>query len=143
MVLPHGKSRPRGPPMLAARMPAILVYAFLTWMVLAPASKAGAPQVKIGDRVANLTFKDIHYLPRSLDDFQKKKAFVLVFTTTTCPVVQRYLPELRQLEKEYRVKGVQFVAINVASDDSILAIGTQAVRHDMEFPFVKDFTGDC
>src|SRR6516225_5645995 len=48
-------------------------------------------EVAVGDRVANLTFKDIHFLPRSLDDFSKKKAFVLVFTTTSCPLVQHYL----------------------------------------------------
>jgi peroxiredoxin len=129
--------------MLAPRMPAMLVYALFTTMVLTPVAKAGAQQVKIGDRIANLTFKDIHYLPRSLDDFQKKKAFVVVFTTTTCPVAQRYLPELRQLEKDYRGKGVQFVAIDADTDDSIVAVASQAVRHDMEFPFVKDFTGAC
>lgn len=50
---------------------------------------AADKNVKLGDRISNLTFKDIHYLPRSLDDFPKAKAFVLVFTDTTCPIVQR------------------------------------------------------
>jgi hypothetical protein len=97
----------------------------------------------IGTRIPNLTFKDIHYLPRSLNDFPKARAFVLVFLNTTCPVAQRYLPLLRDLEKAYRLKGVQFLALNVAADDSIVAMAAQAVEHDMEFPFVKDFDFSC
>ena len=128
--------------MQPTRLPILISSLVLVAMLFPHSAEAGNQQVKIGDRIANLNFKDIHYLPRSLDDFQKKKAFVLIFTTATCPVVQRYLPELRRLEKAYRAKDVQFVAIDVGADDSILAVAAQAVRHDMEFPFVKDFTGD-
>jgi thiol-disulfide isomerase/thioredoxin len=125
--------------------------AVFSWLILTalglmagPADIRAADQtVPIGTRVRNLTFKDIHYLPRSLDDLPKARAYVLVFTTTSCPVVQRYLPVLRTLEKDYRGKGVPFVAINVGADDSILAVATQAVQHDMEFPFVKDADGSC
>ncbi|HXG08889.1 MAG TPA: redoxin family protein [Gemmataceae bacterium] len=104
---------------------------------------AGDRPVKVGDRIANLTFKDIRYLPRSLDDFTDRKVFVLVFTTTGCPLVERYLPTLSRLEKEYRDRGVQFLAINVGADDSIVAMASQAVEHEMEFPFVKDFDHRC
>src|SRR5262249_35191126 len=92
---------------------------------------AAAPEVKVGDRVADLTFKDIRYLPRSLDDFPDAKAFVLVFTNTSCPVVQRYLPTLDRLEKDYRGKGVAVLAVNAAADDSVLDMAAQAVRHEM------------
>src|SRR5438874_10335911 len=95
--------------------------------------------LKIGDRVGKLRFTDIRSLPRTLDDFGAKKAYVLVFTNTSCPVVQRYLPTLQALEREYRDKGVQFAAVNAAEDDSVVAMATQAVRHEVEFPFVKDF----
>src|SRR5271157_2694695 len=95
--------------------------------------------LKIGDRVGKLKFTDIRYLPRTLDDFGKKKAFVLVFTNTSCPLVQRYLPTLQTLAKEYQAKGVQFVAVDPADDDSIVELATQAVRHEVDFPFVRDF----
>lgn len=99
--------------------------------------------VKIGERIPNLTFKDIRYLPRSLDDFPQARAFVLVFTNTTCPVAQRYLPTLKTLEQEYRPQGAQFLAINVGADDSIRAVAAHALTHAMEFPFVKDSEGTC
>src|SRR5713226_2306329 len=107
--------------------------AFLSWAILTALVPTTTPtellaadkNVKIGERVGNVTFKDIHYLPRSLDDFPKARAFVLVFTNTTCPVAQRYLPVLRALEKEYRGKGVQFLAVNEGADDSIRAVASQ------------------
>jgi thiol-disulfide isomerase/thioredoxin len=102
-----------------------------------------AAEVKVGDKIDNLSFIDARYLPRSLDDFPKAKAFVVVFTNTNCPVVLRYLPVLGQLEKDYRDQGVQFLAVDVEEDDSVLDVAAQAVRHDLDFPFAKDFEGGC
>src|SRR3981081_3132303 len=111
-------------------------------LVLLPcAAVRSQDAVKVGDSIGKLKFTDIRYLPRTLDDFGKKKAYVLVFTNTSCPLAQRYLPTLHALEKDYRGKDVQFVAVNSADEDSIVAMATQAVQHDMEFPFVKDFGG--
>src|SRR5689334_7350694 len=59
---------------------------------------------KIGDKLAPCKFTDIRYLPRTLSDFisakdpVQKRGFVLLFTNTTCPIVQRYLPRLKQLD---------------------------------------------
>jgi thiol-disulfide isomerase/thioredoxin len=98
---------------------------------------------KIGEKVNKLKFTDIRSLPRTLDDFGKKKAYVFVFTNTTCPLAQRYLPVLQAMEIEFRGQDVQFVAVNSAEEDTILTMATQAVRHDITFPFVKDFGGAC
>ena len=108
-----------------------------------PAAGYSQDAVKIGAPIGKLKFTDIRSLPRTLDDFGKKRAFVLVFTNTSCPLVKRYLPTLQALEKEYRGKDVQFVALNAAEEDSILTMATQAVQHEVEFPFVKDFGGAC
>jgi thiol-disulfide isomerase/thioredoxin/mono/diheme cytochrome c family protein len=108
-----------------------------------PAKVKQTPAVQIGQPVAELRFKDIRYLPRSLDDFKENRAFVLVFTNTTCPLVQRYLPVLQSLEKEYRNRGIQFLAVNSSEEDTIVDLATQAVEFGMEFPFVKDINGQC
>jgi thiol-disulfide isomerase/thioredoxin len=114
------------------------VSALVAVLLFASASLA-ADAPKIGDRVGKLKFTDIRSLPRTLADFGEKKAFVLVFTNTSCPVAQRYLPTLQSLEKEYRGKDVQFVAVNSAEEDTLIAMATQSVKHEIEFPFVKDF----
>jgi thiol-disulfide isomerase/thioredoxin len=90
-----------------------------------------------------LCFKDIRYLPRALKDLGEHKAYVLVFTNTTCPVAQRYWPKLKQLDEQYRPQGVQFAAVNAAFDDSIPQIAQQAIDYGVDFPFVKDVDGSC
>jgi hypothetical protein len=107
------------------------------------AARAADKEVKIGASIGNLTFKDIHFLPRSLDDFGAKKAYVIVFTNTTCPLAQQYFPTLKALEKEFRDKGVQFLCVNVGAEDSILNMASQALKFDVAYPFVKDFDLDC
>ncbi|MCS7045802.1 MAG: redoxin family protein, partial [Gemmataceae bacterium] len=114
------------------------------WLILGTSaagmeSPEAARPIGVGDKAPDLTFKDIRYLPRSLADFGPKKAFVLAFTTIGCPLVERYLPVLQKLESAYRGRGVQFVAINVSADDSIVAMAGQAVEHNLEFPVVRDF----
>jgi hypothetical protein len=47
------------------------------------------------------------------------------------------MPTLKALEKAYRDKEVQFLAVNVGADDSIRAMAAQAVRFEVEFPFVN------
>ena len=81
---------------------------------------------KPGAVVPKLRLTDIRYLPRSLDDFGPKKAFVLVFLNTSCPLAGRYLPTLQEMEREYRAKDVQFIGANAAEEDSIVAMATQA-----------------
>ena len=114
-----------------------------TLFLLAPGTARAADAPKVGDTVGKLKFTDIRSLPRTLDDFGKKKAVVLVFVNTTCPVAQRYLPTLQALEKEYRDAGVQFAAVNAADEDTVVAMATQSVTFEVEFPFVKDFGGAC
>ena len=97
----------------------------------------------VGDEIANLKFKDIRYLPRSLKDFGEKKALVLIFTNTTCPLVQKYWPKLKRLDEQYRGQGVQFVGINVGPDDEIQESPQQAIDFGVEFPLVKDTNGSC
>ncbi len=97
--------------------------------------------VEIGAKIGNLRFTDIRYLRRSLDDFGEKKAYVLVFTTTGCPIANRYLPRLAEMEKKYRKRGVQFAAVNVGSGDSIVDMASSMVGHGAAFPVVKDWDG--
>ncbi len=108
-----------------------------------PSVDAKEKKVPIGAESEKFTFKDIRYLPRTLDDFGQPKAFVIIFTTTSCPLVQRYLPRLKELAAQYHNEGVRFLAINVGDDDSIQQVAYQALEYGVEFPFVKDFDGQC
>jgi mono/diheme cytochrome c family protein len=104
---------------------------------------AAEPAVPIGSHVANLAFKDIRYVNRSLADFPKAKAFALVFVDAGCPLAQRYLPTLQQIDADYWNKGVVLLAVNSGAADSITATAAMAVRYGCTFPFVKDFDAAC
>ena len=113
----------------------------LLWVGLAPAvagETGEGDRPPIGRRIGDLEFKDIRFLTRTLDDFGARKAFVIVATRSTCPVARRYLPVLSAMEKTYRDRGVQFVALNVGPDDTITEMAADAVESGVEFPVVKD-----
>lgn len=94
--------------------------------------------VAVGGVVKDLSFTDIRYLPRSFEELGERKALVVVFTTLDCPLVQRYLPRLKELEAEYRERGVKFLALNVAEDDLLVDVAHQAVKFDLPFVVGKD-----
>src|SRR5262249_21771123 len=84
---------------------------------------------------------DIRYTRRSLDDLGKPKATVVVFTALGCPLVPKYLAVLDKLERDYRGKDVQFLAVDVGPDDAIVEMADQMVELGVAFPAVRDFSG--
>ncbi len=97
----------------------------------------------IGSRIPDLRFKDIRALNRSLSEMGKPKAWVLVFTTTQCPLVRQTLPKLAEIQKKYLDKDVRFVAVNVGIEDTIREMAAQALELDISFAFVKDVDHSC
>ncbi len=115
------------------------LVAFVAGGFCAAEATETSEKVAIGSSIADFKFKDIRFLSRTLSDFQQKKAFVIVFTSLDCPLVNRYLPRLGELDREYRDRGVQVISMNVGPSDSITEVAYQAIKHNCEFPFCKDF----
>lgn len=107
------------------------------------ASSADVDRARIGDQITGLEFKDIRFLTRSLDEFGQRRAFVIVATNNTCPVAKRYMPVLAEMERGYRDRGVQFVALNVSSVDTIPEMAAESIEAGADFPFVKDINLKC
>jgi mono/diheme cytochrome c family protein len=83
-------------------------------------------------------FFDVRFLRRSLTDFGSKSAFVLCFTRVGCPLVPRQLPALEEFHREYSPRDVQFVGVDVGSDDTVVDAAALALDHGATFPFVLD-----
>jgi len=107
-------------------------------IVVTGAAHAVAP----GDTIEVPSFKDMRYLPRTLADFGEKKFYVLYFFSNTCPVAQRYMGAVAELEAEYGAKDIQFVGVNVNQDDTIRDVAQFALEYDVFFPMVKDTKGE-
>lgn len=117
--------------------------ALLVLASMGPFATAHAEAPRIGDTIPEIRFKDIRALPRTLSDFGKKRAYVLVFTTTSCPLVRRSIPKLTELDARYTSQDVQFVAVNVGANDTIRDMAAQAIELDAAFAFVKDADLSC
>jgi len=123
------------------RLSTLVLGACLALAIVNIAARQKKPA--IGSQVEKFTIKDIHYLPRTLDDFGQPKVYVLAFTASGCPMVQRYMPRLKSLSSQYKDKGVQFIGVNVGNEDTIKEVAYEALEYGVDFPFVKDFDAEC
>ncbi|HVS38965.1 MAG TPA: thioredoxin family protein [Gemmataceae bacterium] len=90
-------------------------------------------------KVADFTLTDVVAdKPVSLRDFQAKKAVVVVFIGTECPINNAYMPRLAELSKACADKGVAFVAINSNCNDAPPRIAGHAKKYDLPFPVLRD-----
>jgi peroxiredoxin len=91
-----------------------------------------------GARVADFTLKDIDGHPVSLAGFKDKKAIVIVFVGTECPLANLYLPTLARMHRTFAAQGVQVLAINSNDQDSAADVAAHARERKLPFPMLKD-----
>src|SRR5262245_1759711 len=78
-------------------------------LVAARGSGSAAKPPNTSERIDTFTLKDTDGKGVSLADFRDKKAVVVVFVGTECPLVNLYLARLGELHQEFAPKGVQFL----------------------------------
>jgi peroxiredoxin len=88
--------------------------------------------------VRTFTLKDAADRPWSLKDLADRKAIVVVFLGTECPINNAYLPRLAELSGTYGPKGVAFVAVNSNWHDTSTRIAAHAKSNALPFPVLKD-----
>jgi peroxiredoxin/mono/diheme cytochrome c family protein len=113
--------------------------AVLAMLVGQPAWGEDKPPANLGKKVRNFTLTDPRQGSRvSLDGLKDKKALVVVFLGTECPINNAYLPTLAALHKEYVARGVAFLAINSNAQDTPAQVAEHARKHVVPFPVLKD-----
>ncbi len=112
---------------------------------IAAMAAADAPPVdrNVGQRMPNFTLKSNTGETIRLYAYaaQKKKAVVLVFTGTACPVSDVYAPRLAELARKYEPEGVVFLAINSNAHESAEDAAKHARELGITFPVLKDPKG--
>jgi peroxiredoxin len=104
-----------------------------------PAVPADAARAGLGKKVAAFTLTDARdQRSVALADLKDKKAVVVVFLGTECPVNNAYLPTLARLHEDYAPKGVQFLGINANLQDTPERIAAHARKNALPFPVLKD-----
>lgn len=98
-------------------------------------------KVGIGVRAPNFVLQDAQGETHALADFRDKKAVVLVFLGTECPVANLYVPDLVALQEKYADQGVQFIAMNPNPGDSAEEIAKHAEEYKLSLPVWIDKDG--
>jgi peroxiredoxin len=90
-------------------------------------------------RVADFTLKDVVTdRPVSLYSFIGKKAIVLVFLGTDCPVGNLYVPRLIELNRAYKGKGVIFLGLHSNAHETQEQVARYVKETGIDFPVLKD-----
>jgi thiol-disulfide isomerase/thioredoxin len=93
----------------------------------------------LGAKVGNTgSLRDLRGNSRALDSFKDNKVLVLAFLGVDCPVSNLYAPVLVELEKKYRGKQVQFLAIYPNEGEDLERISQHSYDRDLPFPVLKD-----
>lgn len=94
---------------------------------------------RVNQRFRNFSAKDVvSGRTISLYNHRGKKAVVLVFLGTDCPIANLYVPRLIELNKTYKDRGVLFIGINSNAHDTAEQIAAHAKENKINFPVVKD-----
>jgi len=100
-------------------------------------SKQPAPTI-IGRRVPNFVLKNAAGETQSLADYSEKRAVVLVFVSTDCPIANRYRPIIQELAKKFADRSVQFLAIYSSPSDTAEMITAHQKRFNLTLPALYD-----
>ncbi len=119
---------------------------FVLSMGVAASALLGASMLRLGaadpaapsKKIANFSLKDINDHDVSLSDFKDKRAVVIVFVGTECPINNQYMARLAEFHKAYAEQGVQFLAINSNCLDTAEQIAAHAKQYAIPFPVLKD-----
>jgi peroxiredoxin len=104
--------------------------------LLASAASAG---VSIGDKLEPFALKDATSgKDVDLKGAAGKKATVLMFIATQCPVSNDYNERMAALAKDYTGKGVAFVGINSNKQEAADEVADHAKKNGFSFPVLKD-----
>lgn len=95
--------------------------------------------VKIDELVKDWSLKDTENKQHSLKKLaEEKKAILLIFLATQCPVVDEYVDRINSLYKDYEEKDVQIVGIHSNKNEKVEDIKKYKEKHKFEFPILKD-----
>jgi peroxiredoxin len=99
--------------------------------------------LKIGSPAPDFNLPGIDGKKYSLSSFKDKNAIIFIFSCNHCPYVQANEDRIRQIQKDYKDKGVEVIAINSNDDkgypeDSFDNMKKRAAEKKFNFLYLRD-----
>jgi peroxiredoxin len=85
----------------------------------------------LGAERVQFALRDTHNVVHTPEEWNGKKAIVVFYTTTDCPLSNNDVPEMNRTEREYAARGVAFYAVQA---DTTIA-DADVVQHTKEYQF--------
>ena len=95
-------------------------------------------RARLGEKMANLTFKDEKGKTHRLYELENKKAIAIIFLSFECPVSNSYVAPLNEMAGEFGKFGVTIWGLTTNEDDTPAQIAKSAKHFDLSFPVFKD-----
>ncbi len=102
------------------------------------AGAASAAGLAVGQKLQPFKMKQATGQELDLGALQGRKAYVLAFIATQCPVSNAYNARMAAFAKEYEAKGVAFIGINSNRQEPPAEIVEHAKKNGFTFPVLKD-----
>jgi peroxiredoxin len=77
--------------------------------------------------------RDTNGVTHTTTEWKNKRAVVLFFTMTDCPLANGYVPEMNRLRTIYEPQGVAFYAVQV--DNTVSDAGVRKYAHEFQYSF--------
>jgi peroxiredoxin len=105
-----------------------------------PQAPAAQGPLSIGSSAPSFSLPNVETLKNeSLKSLShKKKATVIIFIATQCPVSNAYNERMEALASSYSTKKVAFIGINSNETEPIAECAAHAEQHKFTFPVLKD-----
>jgi peroxiredoxin len=129
---------------------ALVLFAAVTSQIAAAAENPKT--LDIGSAAPDFTLPGVDGKNHSLKEYADARILVIIFTCNHCPTAQAYEARIKQLDADYRDKGVKLIAIQPNDpqalrldelgytdlSDSFDEMKLRAKDHDFKFPYLYD-----
>lgn len=120
------------------KMALLVIGCALSLATLCSPQQSRAPRtVHPGDGLW-MSVRDSEGTLHTSEEWAGKKAVVLLFVTTDCPLSNAYVPELNRMEREYAQQGVVFYAIQGDATTPREVVRRHVKEFGYGFPYLLD-----
>jgi peroxiredoxin len=92
----------------------------------------------IGTAIDEFKLPDADGVDHSLKSLSGKKATVLIFIATKCPVSNAYNDRMEKVAEDYKAKGINVIGINSNNTEPSAEVKSHAAEKGLKFTILKD-----
>jgi peroxiredoxin/mono/diheme cytochrome c family protein len=122
----------------AAGAAGLLALGLLAAPLALRAAPRGPEADPAGKKLTSFRLPDSEGKVRTLEEFRERKALVLVFLGTSCPVANGYAGTLSALQQQYAGRGVQVLGVNANPGETAEEVAKHAREYRLAFPVLRD-----